>query len=149
MSRFTLVAATQHHPAVTVAYTVPPVYEACVRQFGPLPPGCVFAWADTVYAPQHDGVTPSPEILAHECVHFGQQERSGGPELWWQKYLAEAAYRLQQEVPAHRVQWQVLCRLVPNRNARRRYLHHLAAQLAGPMYGHLMTARRAEQAITR
>lgn len=45
---------------------------------------------------------PSPDVIAHEEIHFRQQdEYPGGVEAWWARYLEDAEFRLSMEVPAY------------------------------------------------
>lgn len=118
----------------------PPNYEAIVAAIGRPPETAVYAWGGTIYVPYE----PLPhELYAHELVHFRQQEELGGPEAWWERYLADPAFRLEQEIEAYRAQ----IASHPNRAARRACLRDVAADLAGPMYGRILSKDRALQLL--
>lgn len=123
----------------------PPNIDAIRARFGQLPVGTVFAYGDTIYAPSTTDL-PS-HLVAHERVHFAQQEKAGGPEAWWQRYLDDARFRLEQEVEAYRVQWAEIVRLP--RDERRELLRHICRSLSGSMYGRLVTKEQARHLITR
>jgi hypothetical protein len=46
------------------------------------------------------------EILAHEACHSIQHEQQFGPEAWWDQYLADKRFRFEQELQAHRIEYQ-------------------------------------------
>src|ERR1700675_4964101 len=92
-----------------------------------------FCYGDTIYNPA--GVTIPLELLAHEAVHSRQQEVQG-VRVWWDLYLASTHFRFNQELEAHRVEYEQY-RLLNNRPFSRRYLVGAAERLAGPLYGGL------------
>ena len=106
-------------------------------------PGAIYAYGDTIYNPS--GNSLSAALHAHEEVH---SERQGGdPEAWWERYLVEPAFRLAEEIPAHRAEWEAFCKMGFGRGERRRYLAIIAGRLASPLYGHLTTFARAREII--
>lgn len=122
----------------------PPMFEEIAAVF-PLArnPLVVFTWGYTIYAP--GGPHLSDAIVEHERVHARQQEREGGPESWWRKYLVDPEFRMNEELPAHRAEYRELIKGEKDRNRRAQHLHHVAAKLAGPLYGSaisIFTARK-------
>jgi hypothetical protein len=106
-------------------------------------PGAIFAYGDTIYNPS--GNRLSDALIAHETAH---SERQGGdPDAWWHTYLLSAGFRLDEEIIAHRIEWRRFCGDDPNRHERRRYLAAIAGRLASPLYGSLLTVRRAKDII--
>ena len=93
--------------------------------------GIVFAYGDTIYNP--GGETLSGAVIAHEGVHETQQ----GDDVkgWWERYLVDAHFRFQQELEAHRMEYQVMIASAPSRNFRRLALSHVAKKLSAPLYG--------------
>lgn len=104
--------------------------------------GVIFCYGDTVYNP--GGVTLYEPILAHEAVHSRQQGKS--PEAWWDRYIAEPKFRFDQELEAHREEYQVAGRSL-TRNQRRQLLRGLAHRLSGPLYGKMVTKDEASRLI--
>lgn len=96
--------------------------------------GVVFAWSGTIYAPGSHGVLPV-YVVEHEKFHFLQQD--GEPAAWWQRYLADPQFRLEQEIEAHAVEHAVYCRQERDRNRRAQHLAGCARRLSGPLYGRL------------
>ena len=66
--------------------------------------GTIFTYAPSVYVPSGRPLTGS--LIAHERVHIGQQ--GDDPAAWWDRYLDDVEFRLEQEVEAHRAEWAFL-----------------------------------------
>lgn len=122
----------------------PPNIDVLRAAFNP-GPLTVFTYGDTVYNPS--GGTLSAELVAHEAVHIKQQ--AAGAEEWWARYLEDEQFRLEQELEAHRAEYQAFCAREKDRNQRNRYLFTIAARLASPMYGNIITLREAQRQIAR
>lgn len=111
----------------------------------------IFAYGGVIYNP--GGGDLSPELVAHEKVHFAQQRqlngflRRNGAEVWWRRFLADTEFRLQQEVEAHRAEFVEFKRLNKDRNVRVQFLTHIAKRLAAPMYGGLVSVKIAKALI--
>lgn len=122
----------------------PPNFDMIVARFpAARRPGTIFTWGDTVY------VNGAPELnsqlKAHEAVHMDQQRRAGGPERWWIRYLEDSAFRLEQELSAHRAEYRTLKNL--DRDAAVRSLQFIAERLASPLYGGIVSVREAKRLI--
>jgi hypothetical protein len=115
----------------------------------------VFAWGEDIYNPS--GGELSPCIVAHEGVHGERQLDYPAPEgslynaeqavtAWWRHYIADPAFRLDEEIPAHVREYEVFCRAA-NRADRRFYLIHVAHKLSSSLYGNLITFGAAKALI--
>lgn len=127
----------------------PPNYDQIAAVF-PIErfPGAFFCYGDTIYNPS--GSVIPPALLAHESVHSQRQTSlriAGNPERWWEFYLADPAFRLAEELPAHRAEWQHFCGQGYGRGERRRYLSQIAQRLSSPLYGSLVTKDKARSLI--
>ena len=102
----------------------------------------VFTYGDTIYNPANNPLDAA--LLAHEQVHV---DRQTDPDAWWERYLTDVQFRLDEEVAAYRVQWQYA---VANygRADRRRLLQHITNDLSGAMYGKLISKYEAGNLIT-
>lgn len=113
--------------------------------------GIIYAWGDTIYNPS-GGVLP-PWIVRHEEVH-GERQRNYGCDgaacacnpvtEWWDRYVADARFRLSEEILAHRVEWQQY-----SGPYRDHYLGHMAERLSGSLYGNMLTFDEAVKEITK
>lgn len=106
----------------------------------------IFAWDGTIYNP--GGGDLSRALVEHEKVHFRQQDEAGGPQAWWDRYLVDPEWRLEQEMEAT-IREYVVYSEDNNRKARRVYLDFLASRLASPMYGGVITKHAARARIKR
>lgn len=137
----------------------PPLFDEIVAAF-PIAakPGVIFAWRDKIFNPS--GRSIAPELMVHEAVHgerqMGEVQLDGkwpgatpGIEGWWRRYIADPAFRLAEEIPAHLAEFQALCAQQracwhSERNMRRALATHVARKLSGPLYGHLISASDAK-----
>jgi hypothetical protein len=131
---------------VKIVNAAPPMFEEIVKVFpGAASPSVVFCWGDTMYTP--GGIAIPREIKAHERVHSRQQGTA--PAHWWARYLVDKEFRLEQELPAHRMQFTSFCEHVKDRNRRSLYLHNVVARaLSSPLYGGLITHAEAVRRLT-
>ena len=121
----------------------PPFFAEIDRAFGVAGKPVIFAWGDTIYNPQSIVITP--ELEAHEKVHLARQ--GGDPLDWWTRYIADPAFRLSEELPAHRAEFAKFCTLQRDRNRRAMALHRAALRLSSPLYGRLVDYREAKALI--
>lgn len=107
------------------------------------PKTAIFTYGDTIYNPNKSYLDPF--VIAHETLHRSQQKEN--PEDWWNKYLSDGNFRLSQEIPAYQVQYSLLSKTLKNRDQIALWLHHLATDLSGEMYGNLLTYQQAKEEI--
>lgn len=106
----------------------------------------IFAWDGVIYDPSDGGVSKS--LIEHEKVHFRQQRAVGGPEVWWDRYIVDPAWRLEQELEATAREYEVFSE-DHGRAQRRRLLDILARRLSSPMYGGMITKKAAKARIKK
>ena len=121
------------------------IYKPCVEKWGvDFKKGIVFTYGDTI----HSAVEIPKDLMAHELIHVRQQrEFAGGPDAWWEKYLADAKFRTSQELEAYREQWRWIKANIKDRNQQAFLLNHCANSLSGEMYGNVMSKAEAMKAI--
>lgn len=125
----------------------PPNFDDIVKVF-PMAdnPGIIFAYWNTIYNPS-GGEIPIP-LKKHEAVHCVRQgETEAGTIEWWDKYLKDIEFRYEEELLAHRAEYQSCVDLAPHRNARRKALKHIASKLASPLYGPMVTVKKARMVL--
>jgi hypothetical protein len=121
----------------------PPNFEI-INQAFKLHKGIVFTYGDIIYNPDN-GPIDEP-LMNHEKTH-SQQQAEYGVEKWWDRYLADPAFRASQEIPAYQNQYKLACKLIKDKNRLFNYTSALAKDLSGEMYGKLMTFDQALEAI--
>lgn len=109
----------------------------------------IFTYGDTIYNP--GGFRVDEALLAHEMVHQSQQNGLGedGPAKWWDRFLKDPKWRLEQEIEAYRVQWREAQKGITDRNAKAAYLRQISGIIAGPTYGNLLTPAEAMRLLTQ
>lgn len=116
----------------------PPNYARIVDAFPSIAgKAVIFAFGNRIYNPC--GIKLSPWLRAHEQVHSDRQ--GAQVERWWEKYLVDPAFRLDEEIPAHIAEYLSFCAEFtdcPGRNSRRVMLHAIASRLASDIYGRLI-----------
>lgn len=130
-----------------IVVATPPNFEA-IRAVFPeaAKPGVMFCWGDTIFSPSGDYIPA--QLIAHEEVHQDQQVFIG-PEMWWASYLADPAFRFNQELPAHVAEYHEFVKYFKNRQMRRDYLRGVAERLSSPLYGSMVTFQEALDRIVK
>lgn len=117
-----------------VLYLHPPNFAATNRAFNVRGKRVIFAFGSTIYNPRR--ITIPPELYAHEAVH---QERQGAdPMGWWDFYISDPQFRLQEEIPAHQAEYREVCTRGSDPGWRQLAAERIAARLASPLYGSLV-----------
>lgn len=123
---------------------LPPNYEEIVKTLSPSDKA-VFTYGDTLYIPQDiDMSRVEDHLLVHEEVHGKQQQ---DPVAWWNRYLADADFRMDQELEAYATQYAFVCKKNIMAKQKKSFLERIAADLASPMYGSVLTQPEAESKI--
>ena len=124
----------------------PPLYDLINQTFKIAGKPVFFAWGKFIYNPTATKIPP--QLLAHEEVHGARQATYPMGVLgWWVEYCRSPAFRLAEEVPAHRAEYRYLAAKSRNRQARRTNLRTVAKRLSGPLYGRMISLSKARQLI--
>ncbi len=129
----------------------PPNIEAIRAKFA-LSEYVIFTYGGVIYQPG-SGVIPL-DLMVHEETHEIQQMNFKSPDEWWDKYLDDEKFRLDQEVEAYRRQYEFYkdskC-TKPGGKIRevrlRKFLLKVARDLSGPIYGNLVPMSEAKKLI--
>lgn len=106
----------------------------------------IFTYGDIIYNPL--GVVVSPSLHAHETVHSVRQTTDLKSILkWWDQYLVDDEFRLNEELLAHRAEYKQFCSENKDRNRQSIFLNTIATRLASPMYGNMLTSTKARKII--
>lgn len=91
----------------------------------------IFTYGDTIYNP---GNIQIPDyLIEHEKVHSIQQ--GDDPEKWWERYIYDPTFRINQEAEAYGKQCNFIFKKVKDRNKRNAILMDTARILSSPTYG--------------
>lgn len=109
--------------------------------------GLVFTYFDAIYTKD-----PMPQdLFIHECVHYVRQGAGENEELakeWWDRYVNETKFRLDEELLAYREQYKFIFNK-SNRQISFEHAKRLALDLSSPIYGRMITFNEALSAIMK
>lgn len=125
--------------------TVPPNFAAIHKAFNVRGKPIIYAYGDTIYNPQR--IKVSDHLIAHEGVHATRQRLMGGPEKWWERYIADPQFRLAEEVPAHAAEYAYFSQRMPHGSRLDDISYEIAHRLASPLYGSLVGIDEARRLI--
>lgn len=120
---------------------VPPNFDKLNKKFH-ITDGAVFTYGDRLFIPS--GRRPSVDLIAHETVHSQRQQN---PKKWWNKYLKDPKFRLDEELVAYRAQYQVFKKVHKDPNQRVNFLTKVAGDLSSPLYGSIISFQKAMEEI--
>jgi hypothetical protein len=122
----------------------PAIYETLQKQFGIVwESGVVITYGDTCYCVHNI----SQDVMAHEEVHMHRQ-LAMGVEKWWDRYLKDPEFRVQEELEAYRKQYIFIKKNSRDRRVIFNESMRLARDLSSSMYGGVCTFQQAITAIT-
>lgn len=128
-----------------VVHEHPPIFDA-IKAVMPITHDTIYAYGEALYVPS--GKEVPQDILLHEEVHARQQTGIlTSPDLWWQRYLIDPAFRLEQELEAYAVQFFHVKRAYSN-SAAKECLFELASNLS-TMYNLNISVSEAESLIRK
>jgi hypothetical protein len=129
----------------TISNQIPLIYYMIKRTFPSIhwDRGVVIAYGTTIYARD-----PLPDhLVEHEKVHLKQQHVMGAKE-WWDRYLVDKQFRLDQEIEAYKVQVQHIQQNKKIRKPdREKLIKWVIEQLSGPMYGGIISYQEAKDIL--
>lgn len=125
----------------------PPIYDEALRTFNLNPDdSIVFTYGDTLYNPNNAKITA--DLIRHEETHMEQQQYDRSvANVWYQRYFADANFRMEQEIEAYGEQYKFICQTVKDKNKRSKYLWAMAKDLSGTMYGNCIKFNEALKRI--
>jgi hypothetical protein len=103
----------------------------------------VFTYGDTIYNPNN--LRLEEHLLLHEEIHSHQQAKMG-VERWWNTYLKDPEFRLQEELQAFGAQYALGKKTYSAKTAKQ-MLWDFSLTLSGKQYGNLCSRPRAETLI--
>ncbi len=110
---------------------------------GPL---IIFSYAPDIFTQLNKPLPRS--LIEHEGVHL-QRQRAMGVKAWWDWYLTDPQFRWDEELLAHRKEYQVLASEARTFKQRQAALKIVAKKLAAPLYGRMVSTEQAMQLLTQ
>ena len=134
-----------------IKFTLPPIWDKIKDSpLAPNPDVMVFTYGDTIYVPS--GRKLPDYLIPHEELHMKQQKgyvygALKDSEAWWERYLVDEFFRLEQESDAYAKQYEFICKTTKNREHRNRVLLEIAGSLASESYGSIIGQMAAYRLI--
>ena len=130
-----------------IIHDVPPMFDRIYAAFPEAAnPGVMFTWGQTLYVPH--GGSVSRALMAHEEIHAERQGKTESDIIdWWNRYLVDVGFRLDEELPAHQAEYRAYCKRHGNRTEQGKYLHFVAGRLASPLYGSIVSLAEAKKMV--
>ena len=122
----------------------PPNIDAIDAKFHVKGKQVLFAYGDKIYNPLC--VNVPPYLLAHEKMH-GERQVAMGIDAWWEKYIEDTTFRLEEEIIAHQVELRARLINGGSRQVKRGIAKLVAKRLAAPLYGRMITNAEARLAM--
>jgi hypothetical protein len=127
-----------------IFHNKPPIYEKLHEVFGvEWDHGLIIAYGENVHCKFDIPI----EKAIHESVHL-EQQKATGLEKWWDEYIKNPHFRLNQEVGAYRTEIDFVRYKIKDRNAVARYIHEICCCMAGDNYGKMCTYSQAKKLIS-
>lgn len=106
-------------------------------KFGISEEDTIVAYGDVIYTPKK-GL--SHDLIVHELVHCERQKYSKeGSDRWWELYMSDEAFRLQEELIAYQQQYKYCCKVYKDKNRRVEIAHAMASELSSSRYGKMVS----------
>lgn len=126
----------------TIVRGIPPNYLAILERFPTARlTGTIFSYGAIIYNPSNAQIPPP--LIEHEAVH-GERQIAMGVDAWWERYLKDPLFVLNEEIYAHHAEYKAVMR---RRGPRPSDIRTIAGRLSGPLYGNLLTMAQAKHAI--
>ena len=120
----------------------PPNYQDIIKVFN-IKGNEVFTYGNVLYNPNKLEI--QEHLIIHEKVHSNQQIK---PKEWWDKYLKDKDFRLDQELEAYIAQFAFIKRVVKE-SISKQALDRISSDLASEMYGNIISFQDAQTKIRR
>ncbi len=100
--------------------------------------GVIFSYGSRIYAPY--GVQVPGALIRHEGVH-GDRQLAMGIEAWWDRYLVDEQFRFDEELLAHRAEYEWFRLYKPKKSEA--MLTAISKRLSSDLYGSMVSVSEA------
>jgi hypothetical protein len=120
--------------------TYPPNIDV-LKAYFPITENQLFAYNGIIYNPS--GKPIESHLRLHEETHINQQKAISN---WWNKYIEDSNFRLEQEIQAFAVQYAYGKKVYLSKTSDE-MLDDFATNLSSPLYGNIIEKEKAKTAI--
>lgn len=103
----------------------------------------IFTYGDNIFNPFKVNITP--DLEAHEAVHIKQQGTF--PEIWWNDYINNPEFRLQQEIEAYGTQLIFLESIITDSKLMEWFWDKITSAISGELYGNMLNYGQAKSKL--
>lgn len=114
-----------------------------IKSVFPIREHTVFTYAPHIYSPS--GSDLDRALIRHEETHLKQQ--NSDPAQWWDRYLKDPQWRLEQELEAYQAQFKKAKQVFRVKKVIENLLHNIATDLSGDLYGNIISYGEAKKLI--
>lgn len=134
-----------------ISPTFPPNFELIKAAFpAVVDSGSIFCYGDTIFNPYERTITP--DLECHEMVH--QKQQGDFPDAWWNRYIVDQAFRLEQEIEAYGLQYLFVKQLLQEDQSVRGkaklldwFRGKFVEALSGETYGRMISYQEADSKL--
>lgn len=121
-----------------------PNYQELKDRFG-VGEETIIAYGDSIYV---KGKQMTSDLLQHELTHCERQKyNSESAKRWYEMYMNDDKFRLQEEALAYHNQFEFCKRVFKDRNKQTKILWALAKELSSARYGNIIEHNEAMKLI--
>lgn len=126
-----------------IKHEKPTIYDKLHETFGvEWDKGIIIAYYPNIYCK----FELSEEKIAHEELHL-ERQKDMGVELWWNLYINNISFRLEEEILAIKAEMQKIREMNIDRNHRRFLFNNIYEDLSSSIYGKIITKTQAKQIL--
>ncbi len=124
---------------IIIKKEIPPIYDRLHQKFGiKWDDGVIIAYDGAIWCKEN----LEPQKIIHENKHIERQKEIGN-DAWWQLYLDNDVFRLEEEVVAYRAELEFIKRHIKNREMVFHAKRDIAENLSSSIYGNMVTKQEA------
>jgi hypothetical protein len=121
----------------------PPICDRLHKRFGvKWDEGIIIAFDSKIYCKKE----VDAQKIVHEKIHLDEQKRLGN-DAWWELYLTNDVFRLEQETMAYRAEANFIKKHVKNREHAAVFYRDIAKSFSSGVYGNIISQSEALRLI--
>lgn len=128
---------------IEIIHELPEIYDRLHRTFNvEWDKGIIIAYDGKIYCK----LNPPSQKIYHEMVHL-QEQKELGNEIWWEMYITNDKFRLDEELKAYRAEVKFIKKAIKNRNDAFEMIRNIAHDLSSEIYGNIISKDEALKLI--
>lgn len=141
-----LISATMNtlitQPKMEISDKFPPNFAKVKAKFPDCEGKAIFCYGETIYNPFK--LPLRPDTIEHESIHAVRQ--GADPEAWWDRYMADPKFLVDEEIPAFSAQYEFMKKFITNKESKI-FLDRIARVLSSELYGSVISFQEAHSRV--